>query len=232
MWSISELKEKGKTAFKGNYWKCVLVSLILVIITAGSAGGSSSSTSQQAQQNAQQPMTEEQIAIMGAILVAALVFLVIWTIIKIFLLNPVEVGCHNFFKNNLFDQNVNLSEIKAAFGPNYKRSVGTIFLRDLFILLWMLLLIIPGIVKSYSYAMVPYLIIDEPELSATEIITRSREMMNGNKWRAFLLDLSFIGWILLTIITCGIVGIFWTNPYMYSTKAALYQELRKGSAEQ
>lgn len=232
MWSISELKEKGKTAFKGNYWKCVLVSLILAIIAAGSAGGSSSSSSQQALQNSGQPMTDEQIAIMGAILVAALVFLIIWTIIKIFLLNPVEVGCHNFFKNNLTDNSVNLSEIKAAFGPNYKRSVGTIFLRDLFILLWMLLLIFPAIIKSYSYAMVPYILIDEPELSATEVITRSREMMNGNKWRAFVLDLSFIGWILLTLITCGIVGIFWTNPYMYSTRAALYQQLKNGSSAQ
>ena len=96
--------------------------------------------------------------------------------------------------------------------------------------LWMLLFIIPGLVKSYSYAMVPFLIIDEPELSANEIITRSREMMNGHKWRTFLLDLSFIGWILLTVITCGIVGVFWTNPYMYSTRAALYHELRGTSA--
>jgi uncharacterized membrane protein len=183
------------------------------------------------QQNSNQ-LTEEQIAIMGAILVGALVFLAIWSLIKIFLLNIVEVGCHNFFKNNHTRANVDLNEIKAAFGANYKRSLVTILLRDIFILLWMLLLFFPAIIKSYSYAMVPYLIIDEPELSATEIITRSRQMMNGHKWRAFLLDLSFIGWMILSVITCGIVGVFWTNPYMYSTRAALYLELKKDSAEQ
>ena len=74
--------------------------------------------------------------------------------------------------------------------------------------------------------MVPFILKDNPELSATEAITRSREMMNGNKWRAFLLDLSFIGWVLLGCITCGIVQFFWTTPYMYSTHAALYLELK------
>ena len=68
-----------------------------------------------------------------------------------------------------------------------------------------------------------------PELSATEVITRSRMMMNGHKWNAFVLDLSFIGWFLLTIITCGIVGILWTNPYYSNTNAALYLELKKGT---
>ena len=79
----------------------------------------------------------------------------------------------------------------------------------------------------YSYRMVPYIIKDNPELSATEVITRSREMMNGNKWRAFLLDLSFIGWILLCVITLGIAAFFWVGPYMSSTDAALYLELKK-----
>jgi len=77
--------------------------------------------------------------------------------------------------------------------------------------------------------MVPYIIKDNPELSATEVITKSRKMMDGNKWRAFLLDLSFIGWLLLSLITLGIVGLLWTNPYMQNTNAALYQELSKNN---
>ncbi|RKM58820.1 DUF975 family protein [Butyrivibrio sp. CB08] len=229
MWSIKELKEKGKAAFKGNYWKCVLVALILTIIAAGSSGGSSSNTTRQLQESSSE-MTPEQAAALLAVSVGILVFVLVWILLKIFLLNIVEVGCYNFFKNNLVREGVDLSEIKAAFGANYKRSALTMFLRNLYTALWTLLLIIPGIVKSYSYAMVPFLIIDEPDLSANEIITRSREMMNGHKWRTFLLDLSFVGWILLTIITCGIVGVFWTNPYMYSTRAALYHELRGTTA--
>ena len=74
--------------------------------------------------------------------------------------------------------------------------------------------------------MVPYILAEQPELSATEVITRSREMMNGNKWQAFKMDLSFLGWILLGILTLGLVNIFWTAPYMESAQAALYLKLR------
>ena len=77
--------------------------------------------------------------------------------------------------------------------------------------------------------MVPYILLDEPELSPKEVITRSRKMMNGNKWRAFLLDLSFIGWALLSLITCGLVGLLYEEPYRRSARAALYHELKKNS---
>ena len=93
-------------------------------------------------------------------------------------------------------------------------------------MLWTCLFIIPGIIKSYSYRMVPYILADNPELGAVEAITLSRQMMDGNKGRAFLLDLSFIGWTILTIITLGIVGLFWANPYFYATDAELYRTLK------
>ena len=74
--------------------------------------------------------------------------------------------------------------------------------------------------------MVPYILADEPDLSPTDTITRSRQMMDGHKWHAFCYDISFIGWFLLTIITCGIVGLFWYGPYKNSSDAALYLALR------
>jgi len=100
-------------------------------------------------------------------------------------------------------------------------------LYSLFVFLWSLLLIFPGIIKSYSYRMVPYILRDNPDLSATEVITRSREMMDGHKGNAFLLDLSFIGWVLLGVITCGLVMVLWTRPYMENTNAALYLRLKE-----
>ena len=106
----------------------------------------------------------------------------------------------------------------------------TLFLRDLFLVLWSLLFFIPGIVKSYSYRLVPYLLKDHPELSPTEVITRSRQMMNGHKWQAFVLDLSFLGWYLLGILTLGAVNVFWSNPYHDNTAAAFYLELEYPSA--
>jgi uncharacterized membrane protein len=104
--------------------------------------------------------------------------------------------------------------------------VGVYFLRDLYLTLWTCLFFIPGIVKSYSYRMVPYILAENPELSAREAITLSRKMMYGHKWSTFVLDLSFIGWQLLSGITMGLVGVFYTNPYVAATDAELYRTLR------
>ena len=78
--------------------------------------------------------------------------------------------------------------------------------------------------------MVEFISADNPEMSATEVITKSRDMMRGNKWKAFVLDLSFIGWLILTGITAGILGIFYVYPYMYQTDAELYLALKNAEA--
>jgi uncharacterized membrane protein len=108
-------------------------------------------------------------------------------------------------------------------------NIGTKFISmllvQIYIMLWTLLFYIPGIVKSYSYAMTPYILLDKPELSATEAITESRNMMNGHKMELFLLDLSFIGWILLSMLTCGIL-FFYVAPYMQAARAEFYRTLK------
>ena len=98
------------------------------------------------------------------------------------------------------------------------------FLRALFVILWGLLLIIPGIIKNFSYAMTPFILTDHPELTAKEAIRRSMELMDGHKMDLFLLELSFIGWDILNIFTLGI-GSFWLNPYKNAAIAAFYREL-------
>ncbi|MCI5649263.1 MAG: DUF975 family protein [Fusicatenibacter sp.] len=105
--------------------------------------------------------------------------------------------------------------------------VLTMFLRDLYIGLWSLLLVIPGIIKSYEYRMVPYLLADCPELDRTEAFRISREMMYGQKMNAFVLDLSFIGWHLLSACTCNLVGVFFTQPYVNTTNAELFLQLKQ-----
>jgi uncharacterized membrane protein len=115
--------------------------------------------------------------------------------------------------------------ILASGFQRYGEIFLTMLLRDLFLVLWTCLFIIPGIIKSYSYRMVPYIIRDNPELSSTEAITRSRELMDGHKLNTFVYDLSFIGWYILGICTCGLVLIFWTNPYKYNSDATLYLRL-------
>ena len=105
--------------------------------------------------------------------------------------------------------------------------VSGIFLQNLFIFLWSLLLIIPGIVKSYQYRMIPYLLAEDPNLSFSEATRLSTEMMSGEKRDAFVLDLSFLGWQLLSCITCGILGVFYVNPYVQATNAELYVALKE-----
>ena len=90
--------------------------------------------------------------------------------------------------------------------------------------MWSLLLLIPGIIASYSYAMTPYILANHPELTAREAIARSKELMSGNRWRLFCLEFSFIGWALLSSLTMGIGSLFLT-PYTQAAKAAFYRDL-------
>jgi uncharacterized membrane protein len=108
---------------------------------------------------------------------------------------------------------------------NYGAALATMLLRLTYTFLWSLLLIVPGIIKAYSYAMTPYLLHDNPELGAETLICKSMEMMKGHKKKLFLLNLSFIGWGLLCVLTLGI-GVLWLIPYVQSARAAFYENVR------
>lgn len=108
---------------------------------------------------------------------------------------------------------------------DYPRILGTILLQFVYIFLWSLLLLIPGLIKMYSYAMTYYILHDNPEIGAEEAICRSMKMMDGHKWRLFCLHLSFIGWWLLCILTLGI-GMLWLAPYTQNSTAAFYEDLK------
>lgn len=113
---------------------------------------------------------------------------------------------------------------------NFKGIISTMLLRDIYIFLWSLLLIIPGIIKTYGYKMVPYILADNPNLGADNAITLSRQMMDGSKFNLFMLELSFLGWYLLGLLALG-VGIFFVNPYYNATEAQLYLVLRERALE-
>lgn len=227
MWIIEEVKARGKAAMKANYWNSVLAGFLVSLAVSGTgiwnAARSFQGSSDEMYTNA---VTDEQaMQIMAAMAGAALVFTVVSSIISILVLNPLLVGCRHFFRRNL-PSPAPTDEIGWGFKNRYGRNVLTMFLSSLFLVLWSLLFIIPGLVKCYSYRLVPYILEDYPDASPTEVITMSREMMNGNKMRAFELDLSFIGWTLLTVVTLGIAGVFYVNPYYASTDAALYEAIR------
>lgn len=147
-------------------------------------------------------------------------------LLSLLFLSPLQVGYYNTFKRlhregdtglvgNLFSQ---------GFG-NWGHIVLGQLLMGIFIFLWSLLLIVPGIIKAYSYAMTPYILVDRPELSVRDAIRLSGRMMSGRKLDLFCLHLSFIGWMLLCILTLGI-GILFLSPYMMTAQAAFYQDVR------
>ena len=162
-------------------------------------------------------------------LVALLIGFVVAAGISIFLKNPLVVGANGFFISNA-DGEGELSNLGLAFRSNYKQIVLGMFLKGAFIFLWSLLLIVPGIIKAYEYRMIPYILADNPEIKQRDAFELSKKMMYGNKWRAFVLDLSFIGWQFLNLITIGILGIFYVNPFKMQTDANLYLALKGDAA--
>lgn len=280
MWTRAQVKQRGKFGFRANYWKSVLVAVIISCIAAGSfsfggAGGSSVTDDFLSDQisktedhimgwddtdsdddwddddwdddfmsgfqqgyNSVDGTSDEDFDViragMAALIGFILVFLVIFVValaiafaITAFLLNPLELGCKRFFLRNL-NMKAEVKEVCFSFDHSYMNIVKTLFFRDLYTFLWSLLFIIPGIIKAYEYQMIPYLLAEQPDMPKEQAFAMSRQMMKGQKWKAFVLDLSFLGWSILSMFTLGILGLFYVNPYKYSTKAALYETLRYG----
>lgn len=142
----------------------------------------------------------------------------------LFLGSLVGVG-YSKFNLDLVDRRQE-TEIGTLFGyfRHWRTVVVAGLLRTLYIFLWTLLFIIPGIVASYSYAMTNYILAEHPEMSASEAIERSSEMMTGNRWRLFCLRFSFIGWELLSVLSLGL-GELWLRPYKQAAEAAFYREI-------
>lgn len=242
MWTRSELKEKAKVYVKRSYWPLVLVSLILALITGGlSRGGNNYSSDwnegvngSDAASRITSSVAGVDWALVGGIMAITAAFaiavIVIAVIVSIFVLNPIEVGCRRYFIEAAYGEVTmkNISVLVMAFKDGkFGNIVKTMFLKDLYQFLWSLLLLIPGIVKSYEYRMIPYILAENPDVTTEEAFRLSKEMMDGEKWNAFVLDLSFIGWALVAGITCGIAAIFWVNPYMNMTGTALYETLKR-----
>ena len=288
MWTRKEVKERGKVSFKKNYWKAIIVAILLSIVAGGAyngaSGGSAAARYRQRYSNSQEghyiigenengdkytvdvkkdengdnkfefgaedkdgnklePKDAEPAfgndkydTVASAIFVGIMILIVaaivcaLIMVIDAFIVNPIEMGCNKFFLKNL-DENAEVSEVTYAFDHNYKNIAKVMFRRDLSIFAWSLLLIIPGIYKTYQYRMVSYILAENPDKTWEEAAAESKEMMSGNKWRAFVLDLSFIGWHVLSLFTLGLLTIFYVSPYQYSTNAALYEAIKYGTPD-
>ncbi|MBN1916831.1 MAG: DUF975 family protein [Verrucomicrobia bacterium] len=145
-------------------------------------------------------------------------------LVQIIIVGPFELGLAIFFLTFTRGYPASLSRLFEGFS-NLGTAINTYMLRLLLVVLWSLLLIIPGIIALYSYRMVFYIIADKPATRPLAAISTSKQMMDGHKGRLFPLDLSFIGWAFLCVLTCGI-GFLWLTPYMKAAEIAFYEDLR------
>lgn len=143
-----------------------------------------------------------------------------------FVASPIIVGKNRYFmEHRAFD-----SKFERLFwsfkSGRYMNVVKIMFWRELKIFLWSLLFVIPGIIKSYEYSMVPYILAENPQISSERAFELSKKMTHGEKWKIFVLDLSFIGWRILGVLCCCVGEIF-LQPYVEATYAELYQVMRE-----
>ena len=255
MWTRARIKEEAKNSLKRfGYWMPLLITFLTGILTGGvSTGGTTTNTITAEYTHEYQgdlspagfaAFIDEFLGEVGMaldnffsnpliamttafVIVLAFMFgLVIAFGWGAFVSGPVIVGKNRYFMEHRgFD-----SKFERLFwsfkGGRYLNVVKTMFWRELKIFFWTLLFIIPGIIKSYEYCMVPYILAENPNISSERAFELSRLMTKGEKWKIFVLDLSFIGWRILGVLCCCVGEIF-LEPYYQATYAELYQVMRE-----
>lgn len=233
MWTRSLLKQNAKQALAGRYWRCFFVSLVV-----GLLGGSGSAilmefrnvqsafTGQTYYSNSQ--YLERMLSSMSAGAAMAVgFFMILFGVLglcwSLFVVAPLQVGETRYYMESR-QSPAPYETVTGIFRKPYGNVVAVQLLVGLKITLG-LLLIIPGIYWSYCYALVPYLLAENPYMSATRAMELSKEMMYGEKWNYFVLILSFIGWNMLAVLTMGI-GFLFLWPYYHATYAEFYAAMR------
>lgn len=244
MWSRADIKSYAKDFLRRHYLKAFIVVLITTLL---SGGASSSGSNQPPADHHQNDMFfSEQFNLpknydnpsfitdvasrtvnmpfsaLGAGLISITAFIIVILFFTIGLVT--EVGQSRFFLRG-FKGDVSIGNLFSGFNrEEYFPIVKTQLVKYIYLFLWTLLLIIPGLIKAYEYRFVSYIIAEQPHLSAGEAISKSREMTRGHKMNLFVLDLSFMGWYMLGALFFGI-GAFFVNPYKEATEARLYNIL-------
>ena len=152
-------------------------------------------------------------------------------LISVLVMAPIVVGITRWFIRSRETAKVKVNICFSSFkGSVYFKTVGSMLYYNIWLILWFMLFYIPGIIKSYSYRMIPYILADNPEIGAKRALKLSNQMTRGHKFEIFILDLSFIGWYLLGLMACCI-GVVAVTPYVNATMAELYDTLKKEAVE-
>ena len=229
MFVRAELKQRAKENLHRNLWLCIGVTFIFGLLSSDLFGVEVDT------------ITYEYYFRMGLGTVGQISFDFIYIPItsmyvvialltsiafKMLIVNPIYVGYSRFYIENRYKKS-SFETLFTYFNANdYWNVVKVMLLHDLYIALWTLLFIIPGIVKAYEYYAVPFILAENPNMDSIEIFEISKEMTRGHKFDVFVLELSFILWILLSLVTFGLSSLY-VNPYMYATKCEAYYFLKQ-----
>lgn len=229
MMCASDFRRMAREALKGK-WGLALGTGLVAALLGGSVGSSGFSVNFNVDLENYIPYGDIESFLYSdtfrhliPLLIAIAAIAAVWGLVRLVIGGAVSLG-YALFNLNLVDgQPPRFDDLFSQF---YRLWAGFCLqlLTGLFIILWSLLFVIPGIVAAYSYAMAPYILAENPDMTAREAIAASKEMMRGNRWRLFCLSFSFIGWSMLCILTLGI-GNLWLRPYEEAAHAAFYREV-------
>lgn len=230
-------KDRAKAMLKGKWVLAILVALVFLIATGDTIINKRVDTNidfQNLQGNMNSTMIMENLPFKNALgsyysrfvnnallPIGGLVFIV-GMLLQAMLLNPLVVGLLNFFRLTDMGLEAGMDEILFPFrSPHYKNIVKIMFFRDIKILLWTLLLIIPGIIKGIEYTFIPWMLSENPGMEMTDAFAYTRQLTDGRKMDLFVLGLSFIGWAILVAVSFGILSPV-LYAYVLATEAAVY----------
>jgi len=230
----ADFRRIAREALRGRWGIAVIAGLIASILGAiGSGGPELDIDVNDGQFRASLSVAEQEIiatdgthwGFFAGMTIYILAFAIAMGIVLFVLGSVIEVGYCKFHLD-LNDRFVN-AEIGTMFGyfSFWKTAAIARLLRTVYIFLWSLLFIVPGVMAAYSYAMTGYILAEHPNMSAEEAIALSKQMMAGNRWRLFCLHISFIGWGLLSAILTFGIGDLWLTPYRQAAQAAFYREV-------
>lgn len=233
MWMRGALKTRAREILAKSYWKALLVSFVMILIGSDLRSGSVEVRGDMDggyfRAFMGKPIAIEETSFVAAgIIGMALIAVIVAIIIRIFLGYPLEVGGQKYFIKST-EEEFDINYMAYVFKKDrYMPSIKAMLYRDILIFLWTLLLIIPGIIKSYAYRMTPYILADNPNIGSKRALELSNQMTQGQKMNMFILDLSFIGWYFLGLLAFGI-GVIFVKPYENATRAELYLVLKENA---
>lgn len=236
----ADFRQEARAALQGKWPLAILVGLVAAILGGATSGGPEFKINfTGGSLNANIQYAGQTIYSWGdgitpglrTFLVGGAVYLILAAIVVgvlYFVLGSVVKVGYARFNLDLTAGETPSFETLFSYFPHWKTVAAAQLLQTVYIFLWTLLLVIPGIVAGYSYAMTGYILAEHPELSASETIAQSKAMMEGNRWRLFCLQFSFIGWDILCALTLGI-GNLALRPYRHAAEASFYRELYGGT---